>query len=371
MRWQPKRVKYDRMIQASYSFVKSMGVYVFRSRHHPVIKVGSHIGSNAWGRVINRGFFSVLRPEDIKEKVDVADLELLYWFPALTITEEHLLHYKLREFRVVGEWFTVAALEKIPEYITLPNRAATCVIPGCSARSTAAAPASETFTKFLDLTMEAVGDPIEMIIMPELELVKPQKLGAKNKSKKIPEKVIYRTINTLTSEEINQCISLMENVCEECSTSVFYSLRSWGEKHVCLACFTQLSDKIYEEINAYIHKKGYNACTICIKPRADYSAFSKDWVNIWSKGKLLGFPQYSMYSIEEIKDIIDHGSLVCVSCYTVVCSFEYKYGYRKKGDFTPCKGIDDYDDKMTPIFDLLRLRGGGQGWGIGGSTLPI
>lgn len=341
---------------------------MFRSKHHPVIKVGSHIGSNAWGRVINRGFFTVVRPAEITEKVDVADLELLYWFPALTITEEHLLHYKLREFKVIGEWFTVAALEKIPEYVTLPNRAATCVVPACSVRTGprsahASAPASASapaFTKVLDLTLETVGDPTDMIIMADP--VKPQKLDAKKgkgkwKEKeinKIPAKVIYRTINTLTTEEVSQCMSLMEKTCEECATTVFYPLRDWETKKVCFGCVTQLAQAKYAKINAYLHEKGLHACAFCSIPRTDCRGFSKDCVNIWSKGKLLALQHYTWVPVDKIIDIIENGVIVCWPCYTMIGYFEHKYGYRKRGSSGPCKDSQDYDAKMAAVFDLLR-----------------
>jgi hypothetical protein len=328
-----------------------MGVYVFQSKHHNVIKIGSHIGSNAWGRVINKGFFSVIRPAEITDKVDVTDLELLYWFPSLTVTEEHLLQYKLREFRVIGEWFTLAALEKIPTYVTLRNRSDTCVVPVCSLRP-CVSPTLPVFTKVLDLTMETAGDTMEIIAMSEP--VKPPKLVDKKKSKKISQKVIYRTINTLTSDEILQCINLMGKCCEECTRTVVYSLRKWEDKQVCLGCLTELTQKKYDHINAYLHKKGNHECSYCRKPRTDYHAFSKDGVNIWSKGQLLAFPQYARMSVDQIINIIDNGVLVCLPCYTVIVHFEYKYGYRKMDSSDPCKDSHDYDAIMAPVFEQLR-----------------
>jgi hypothetical protein len=271
-------------------------------------------------------------------------------------------------------------LEKIPEYVTLPNRAATCVVPVCSVRpgrrsasssaaAAAAAPASETFTKVLDLTLETtVGDPVEMIHMPEA--VTPQNLDKKKEkeSMKIPAKVINRTINTLTSEELRQCMSLMEKTCEECATTVFYPLRDWETKKVCLGCVTQLSQKKYADINAYLHEKGHRVCSFCRTPRSDYRGFSKDWVNIWSKLKLLAFPQYARIPVDKIINIIEHGVLVCWPCYTMIGYFEHKYGYRKRGSSEPCRDSHDYDAKMEPVFVLLRgglggglSKGGGQG----------
>jgi hypothetical protein len=339
-----------------------MGVYVFRSKYHPVIKIGSHIGSNAWGRVINKGFFSVIRPVEITEKVDVEDLELLYWFPSLSVTEEHLLHYKLREFRVVGEWFTLAALEKIPEFVTLPNRADSCIAPVCVQQSRKRLPSpTPLFTKVLDLTMETVTDVADVADVMD-ESIKHQKIVKKKEiRKKIPKKVIYRTINTLTHDEIQQCISLMESCCVKCGYSMSYKPCLWEDMQLCVGCFTQLSQKKYDIINAYVYELGYHDCTFCKKSRTDYSAFSKEWVNIWSKGRILSFSQYTFLPVDQIINIIDNGALVCLSCYSVICRFEYKYGYRKHTNYDLYSDIHDYDEKMAPIFGALSGMADGKG----------
>ena len=59
------------------------------------IKIGHYAKSNAWSRVAHRGFYSCICPFEIKEKVSVEDLTLLYWFPSLTAKEEHQLHKEL------------------------------------------------------------------------------------------------------------------------------------------------------------------------------------------------------------------------------------------------------------------------------------
>jgi hypothetical protein len=104
----------------------AMGVYVFRSRHTDVIKIGHYSKNNAWSRVAHRGFYSCICPSEIREKVSVGDLELLYWFPSLNSKDEKKIHKSLVDFNVCGEWFHLDALEKIPELVSLENMVDSC-----------------------------------------------------------------------------------------------------------------------------------------------------------------------------------------------------------------------------------------------------
>lgn len=84
-----------------------MGIYIFRSKHAPYIKVGHYQGQNAWSRVAHRGFYSCVCPDSIKDKVSAEDVELLAWFPNLTKKEERMVKKKWQSDRIYGksEWF--------------------------------------------------------------------------------------------------------------------------------------------------------------------------------------------------------------------------------------------------------------------------
>lgn len=84
-----------------------MGVYIFKSKHGPYIKVGHYQGRNAWSRVAHRGFYSCVCPEEIRDRVSVNDLELVAWFPELTKKEERMIKTKWRKHRIYekSEWF--------------------------------------------------------------------------------------------------------------------------------------------------------------------------------------------------------------------------------------------------------------------------
>lgn len=109
-----------------------MGVYVYKSKHMDAIKIGHYSKTNPWGRVLNRGFYSCIRPTQIQNRVSAEDLEIMCWYPALKMTDEKKLHRDLVEYRLCGEWFRSESLHKlfqiVPEenkvndYIAMPNK---------------------------------------------------------------------------------------------------------------------------------------------------------------------------------------------------------------------------------------------------------
>lgn len=103
-----------------------MGVYVFQSKHMPAIKIGHYAKLNAWSRVAHRGFYSCICPDEIKDKVSVEDLELIYWFPYLTNKDEINFHNQLQEYRICGEWFSIEALNEIQNITNCENNAHRC-----------------------------------------------------------------------------------------------------------------------------------------------------------------------------------------------------------------------------------------------------
>ena len=103
-----------------------MGVYVYKSNHMEAIKIGHYCGSNAWSRIAHRGFYSCRCPNEIKDKVSVEDLILLFWYPTLTSKDEKALHKSLKQYRLCGEWFRSEAVDKLPELITEENKVSDC-----------------------------------------------------------------------------------------------------------------------------------------------------------------------------------------------------------------------------------------------------
>lgn len=90
------------------------------------IKIGHYCKNNAWGRIANRGFYSCICPDEIKDKVSVKDLNLLCWFPKLTPKDEKNFHRMLINYRICGEWFRSEALDSLLEIVTEENEASSC-----------------------------------------------------------------------------------------------------------------------------------------------------------------------------------------------------------------------------------------------------
>jgi hypothetical protein len=103
-----------------------MGVYVYKSKHADLIKVGHYSKTNAWSRIAHRGFYSCITPVEIINKTSVDDLDLIYWFPSLTPRDEKKIHKELKIFRVCGEWFRSTAVVRIPEIVFEENKATEC-----------------------------------------------------------------------------------------------------------------------------------------------------------------------------------------------------------------------------------------------------
>lgn len=99
-----------------------MGIYIIKSLHSDWFKLGHHKITerrpNVYYRYINRGFYSCICPEEIKNKVSFHDLQLICWFINLDIIDEHSIHSKFKKiFDNIGEWYRYSDLEKIVNII--------------------------------------------------------------------------------------------------------------------------------------------------------------------------------------------------------------------------------------------------------------
>lgn len=103
-----------------------MGVYVFQSKHAPYIKIGHYAKSNAWSRIAHRGFGKILHPAILKDRVSVHDLELIAWYPELTTKDEKRFHRLFHAHHVIGEWFSLEALDNVLLALGPNNQASIC-----------------------------------------------------------------------------------------------------------------------------------------------------------------------------------------------------------------------------------------------------
>jgi len=103
-----------------------MGVYVYQSKHMNAIKIGHYAKQNAWCRIAHRGFYSCICPVEIRNRVSIEDMVLLYWFPTLTPKDEKRIHKQLQLHSLCGEWFSTDALEILPKIIQHENQVDSC-----------------------------------------------------------------------------------------------------------------------------------------------------------------------------------------------------------------------------------------------------
>ena len=85
-----------------------MGVYVFRCRHGPFVKVGHHLVTrgrpNAYYRVAGRGFETVVHPPELDGLLYPEHLTLEGWYPTLAREHETAVHRRFRTAASVGEF---------------------------------------------------------------------------------------------------------------------------------------------------------------------------------------------------------------------------------------------------------------------------
>jgi hypothetical protein len=99
-----------------------MGIYIIKSIHSDWIKKCHHKITekrpSVYYRYINSGFYSVVCPNEIKDKVSFDDLELIHWFHNLDLPHEKLLHKQLKQlYQHVGEWYKYDKLDDIVNII--------------------------------------------------------------------------------------------------------------------------------------------------------------------------------------------------------------------------------------------------------------
>jgi hypothetical protein len=65
-----------------------MGVYIYKLNYIYTIKIGHYCKNNAWCRIAHRGFYSCKCPDEIKDRVSIEDLNLLFRYPNLMQKDE-------------------------------------------------------------------------------------------------------------------------------------------------------------------------------------------------------------------------------------------------------------------------------------------
>jgi len=117
----------------SISYQARMGVYIFASLYANWIKLGSAFTDPeepTWspyrrmtlfrGRHPTFGLYSTRYPEELRDKVSPRDLDLIHWWPSLTIKDEISIQLVLRrQLEHCGEWYHLADLQKVLQVVNV------------------------------------------------------------------------------------------------------------------------------------------------------------------------------------------------------------------------------------------------------------
>lgn len=104
-----------------------MGVYVFEWTKGSWFKVGHYSKQNPWSRFANRGWNSVIVPDEFIRDSSIDDFRLVYWSPSLGTSQEKALH-KLFDAHTVGEWYPGIFLEPVVNVLKAvsPDHSVSC-----------------------------------------------------------------------------------------------------------------------------------------------------------------------------------------------------------------------------------------------------
>ncbi len=106
-----------------------MGVYCFKWKRGPWLKVGHYHRDNPWKRFARRGWKSVVCPDVALHYSSTDDFELLYWSPRLTPRCEKKVHARFPDR--FGEWIgTDKEIDVVAALVALdPGNLAETVAP--------------------------------------------------------------------------------------------------------------------------------------------------------------------------------------------------------------------------------------------------
>jgi len=84
-----------------------VGIYIFKSKTGPYLKVGHTKRKNPWDRIeAHGGFASNLNPPGIRGKIGTSDLLLVGWYPHGSVEKELAFHRLYASEAVAGEWYS-------------------------------------------------------------------------------------------------------------------------------------------------------------------------------------------------------------------------------------------------------------------------
>ena len=125
-------------------------------------------------------------------------------------------------------------------------------------------------------------------------------------------------------------IKAMASTCSTCEQVVYYSLKVWRGKKVCIECWKHEKEVVSVELHSFLAEQYAKGCEFCGRKKIKNERFHFDHKNMFEKNYNVGCMIEHGCSKEELIAEIDKCQLLCISCHSIVTKFEFRYGFIHK-----------------------------------------
>ena len=161
----------------------------------------------------------------------------------------------------------------------------------------------------------------------------------------------------------------MASTCSICEQVVYYPLKVWESKKVCVECWKHKKEAVSAELQSFLTQQYAKGCEFCGRKKISDERFHFDHKNMFTKNYNVGYMIENGCSKSELVAEIDTCQLLCISCHAIVTKMEYRYGFMtKKRKFNKIlkkkstaqvedyrKSLaEEYDSIMIPLYDTIR-----------------
>ena len=136
--------------------------------------------------------------------------------------------------------------------------------------------------------------------------------------------------NKITQGMFDEFIESHKKTCELCGKTQFNYLNTWQGVKKCEDCYNAHyyeRKQMWRQVNAYCTDNGLTKCNLCNKERTIKCVFHFDHLNMFNKKNEIGTMIRQGETIELIIEEIKKCQYICISCHTIVTSFEQKVGF--------------------------------------------
>jgi len=140
--------------------------------------------------------------------------------------------------------------------------------------------------------------------------------------------------------------------CSICDCTIKY-IYKWKGDAVCGSCYISAHEKLSDDVNDYIVRRGMIACLFCGKERTRIYGFHLDHLNMFDKNDSVIRMLASGEPLEAIKAEIDKCQMLCVDCHMLVTGAEMECKFTR----AKCKNMDErelYGEVMADIYERIR-----------------